>query len=96
MLVGIYLKNTASGLELMGRYSYLFEPFICVIASYSILYLIKQRRTFTNTILLLVSITYILRKLYVFCAPMVHDDFMHYVWDEQLNPYSLINLYHSF
>ena len=96
MLVGIYLKNTASGLELMGRYSYLFEPFICVIASYSILYLIKQRRTFTNTILLLVSITYILRKLYVFCAPMVHDDFMHYVWDEQLNPYPLINLYHSF
>ena len=95
MLVGIYLKNTASGLELMGRFAYLFEPFICVIASYGILHLIKQKRTPANSLLLLISIIYILRKLYVFCAPMEYEEFMHYVWDNQLSPYSLINLYRS-
>ena len=93
MLVGIYLKNTASGLELMGRFAYLFEPFICVMASYGILHLIKQKRTFANTILLFISVIYILRKLYVFCAPMEYEEFMHYVWDYQLSPSSLINLY---
>lgn len=95
MLIGIYLKNTASGLELMGRFAYLFEPFICVMASYGIMHLIKQKRTLVSTILLLISIIYILRKLYVFCAPMEYEEFMHYVWDDQLNPYSLINLYRS-
>lgn len=93
MLVGIYLKNTASGLELMGRFAYLFEPFICVMASYGIWHLMRQKRTFANTILLFISIIYILRKLYVFCAPMEYEELMHYVWDYQLSPSSLINLY---
>lgn len=93
MLVGIYLKNTASGLELMGRFAYLFEPFICVMASYGIWHLMRQKRTFANTILLFISIIYILRKLYAFCAPMEYEEFMHYVWDYQLSPSSLINLY---
>lgn len=93
MLVGIYLKNTASGLELMARFSYLFEPFICIVASYSILFLAKQKRNLINTVLFLISIVYILRKLYVFCSPMEYEELMHYVWDDQLSPYSLINLY---
>ena len=57
------------------------------------MHLIKQKRTFANTILLFISVIYILRKLYVFCAPMEYEEFMHYVWDYQLSPSSLINLY---
>lgn len=94
--IGIFLKNAASGLELFSRYAYLFEPFICIIAAYGILFLHKEKKwTVSNILLYTIGIFFIIRKFFMFCTPMEYEQFMHYLWDSNIDPNELIWLYKS-
>lgn len=95
LVAGVFLRSMASGLELMGRYAYLFEPFICIIASHVILYLLKQKRNVMNVAMLLIAVILVFVKMWAFCSPMDYTELMHYVWDKQLAPSSLIPLYYK-
>lgn len=93
-IIGIFFKNAASGLELFGRYSYLFEPFICIIAVYGLIYIHKEKKwTPVNILLYAIGTIFIVRKFIAFCTPMEYEQLMHYVWDTPIDPYELIWLY---
>lgn len=95
LVIGLFFRAMASGLELMGRYAYLFEPFICIMASYVILHLLKQKRNAVNVAMSLIAIIFVFVKMWAFCSPMDYTELMHYVWDDQIAPSSLIPLYYK-
>ena len=75
------------------RYAYLFEPFICIMASYVILHLLKQKRNAMNVAMSLIAIIFVFVKMWAFCSPMDYTELMHYVWDDQIAPSYLIQFY---
>lgn len=94
MVLGIFIKNISNGLELMSRYYQMFIPFICIMFSYVMVYLYRRRMKNTvYTMAFLACTFYIARNMVIYVLPLPHESFMHYVWDKQITPNKLIQLY---
>lgn len=96
LVLGVFLRNIARGLELLGRYAGIFDILFCVAASYGILYLVKKRnKTLLDLMGLLIMVVFIVKKIYVFCFSAYDvPELMQYVWDMQTNPSTLIHYYY--
>ena len=91
-VLGLCLRSVSSGLELASRYASMFDPFLVVMAVKSLIYFGDSKRKFR-----LVFISIIILSMGVqfvrFCAPMEREEFMHYIWNKQISPSYLFNLY---
>ena len=96
MVIGIFLRNVARGLELIGRYALIYDIFNCISASYATIYLIKKKnKNLIDYIALLIILAFLFKKIYVFCISVYEDqELMQYVWDMQTNPNTLIYDYY--
>lgn len=87
-LVGILLNSIASGLELLGRYTYFFNVFICLLSSAGVIFLLQnKRKNILDLIFLFIVFVYFIDKIFDFCMPLYDDiHLMQYVWDMQTDP----------
>lgn len=96
MVIGIYLKNMSRGLELIGRYSYVFDIILCINGSYALLYVINKRdKELLDYLGIVVMGAFVLKKIYAFCISNYDaPELMQYVWDMQTDPSTLIYHYY--
>lgn len=96
MVIGIYLRNMSRGLELLGRYSYVFDILLCISGSYALLYIMnKKDKGLLDYFGMVVMVAFVLKKVYAFCIS-IYDvpELMQYVWDMQTDPSTLIYQYY--
>lgn len=88
MLVGMFLKYIASGLELMGRYSLALLPFIAFFLAITLKNLAHRKKKGSFAIVAFtVIIAFTGLKMYNFCTPIYKDSLLlEYVWDSQKHP----------
>lgn len=85
IVLGLIIKQISVNFELFVRYYYLFDFYICLGASYVFMYLLSKKRKLTqHRIFLLFVGLYIIRKFFVSVEPYEYDQFMMYVWNENL------------
>lgn len=89
LVIGSYLKLISSGLEIIGRYYYFVDFFVCLEVSFVFDYLKGKKKTVFSQVMLLLCITYIIRKFIFMCQPFAYDEFMLYVWNERIDPMEL-------
>ena len=95
-IIGISLRSISSGLELLGRYSASLDPFLIFMATNSIITLnYKTHKTLINRIILIIIYLSLIVQIFRFCAPMERVEYMHYIWNYQIQPSRIYDLYMS-
>lgn len=93
--LGVLVLSISSGLEILLRYAEIFYPFLSLLCAYVIKRLPRSKAVSYSTSRLLASMCYlfIIWKFIVFVRPLGREEFMCYVWNYWLSPYSTFNLY---
>lgn len=89
MLIGVILRVPSAEIDILYRYFSIFLPFYCIMLSFVLIYLqnIKQDKQ------KLILYVFILFWIYTNVAPLKEEVFMHYVWDEQIDPSMILLKY---
>lgn len=94
-VIGLLMLSISSGLEILQRYAEVFYPFISLLCAYVIKRLSKSLTVsrLRSNLLIAVCYIFILWKFFVFIRPLEREEFMCYVWNYWLSPFSTYNLY---
>lgn len=94
-VVGVLLLSISSGLEILTRYAEIFYPFISLLCAYSIKYIPKNKSIspFLRKTVILVCCIFLIWKFFVFVRPLEREEFMCYIWNYRLSPFTIFNLY---
>lgn len=94
-ILGIILLSVSSGLELLQRYAEIFYPFLVLLLAYTVKHIssCKQMNLFVRRVIKWGCYVFIAYKLVLFIWPLSDEAFMCYVWNYQLPPNVIFNLY---
>ena len=95
-IIDLVLRSISSGLELLGRYTASLDPFLIFIAANAVYSLRNSlpRSLLKGSVLIIINIS-IFIQVCRFCAPMGRQEYMHYVWNQQIVPSKIYDLYMS-
>lgn len=93
--IGVLLLSISSGLELLSRITFFFDPFMLICGAYAIVVLLKKKFNLIGSIQIFFCLFYLVRKIVYFCNPeaIPHEELLKYVWNETLDPLSLFQYY---
>ena len=89
VVVASYLKIISAGMELFGRYYYVIDFFVCLMAAHVVAYLKVTHKKMIGKILFAFCILFFIRKAIYMCTPFQYDEMMLYVWNTQIDPQAL-------
>lgn len=92
-VIGLFLRSISSGLELLDRYAVSFDPFLVFMAVSAISNLHKSPQTISKKIKCSIIYCSIIIQIYRFCAPLNRNEFMYYIWNEQIAPERIFQKY---
>lgn len=91
VVIASIFKVISQGLELIGRFYYFLDFFVCMVCVYSISYLYKNKSKFIDKVFIVICICYVIRKFIFMCQPLEYNELMLYVWDKRIEPSSIID-----
>lgn len=94
-LVAMLFLTVSSGLELLSRYSRLFEPFLLILGAYVVRDLVREARTSRNVALLFFCLFFVVRKVVYFCNPFIYpsESLLAFVWNDTQSPIMMMRCY---
>ena len=94
-VIGLLVLSISSGVEILQRYTEVFYPFISLLCAYVIKRLSNSSvvSRLRSNLLIAICYMFIIWKFFVFVRPLEREEFMCYVWNCWLSPFSTYNLY---
>lgn len=96
IVLGTFMKLMCVQLELFIRFYYALDFFICLGASYTFIYLKKSGAKMQHIFFLVFILLYFAKKFFFMIQPYDYEEYMMYVWNDNLMSPNDINAFRNY